>query len=558
MPALISSSILAGLCVPEKREVCPTVSISELWQWTWTAVEGAPRGAHVVQKWATKDYENSGERRENYRLRSAVNALLTEGLTKGTFILRVHDGHQVWRIPHEAFSGWLDGMDLEMTWAAGRLWQFDTTDRYRPVADMELPLLLTEKEQEMFQSFVLKEIAIAQGLPVVDDAELAKWVADWSVRRFWPVREAVLWVATRELQEAGQLALGSAWDGCGEFGLVGALQATADVQGQRDWRRIIEPEPEAALLAALRNGRVTAHGLFEGNGPMRLIAPAEWTTLEFGVVPKGQRDRSEAHTSAAKMAGQYAGATWRGHWTGIAIERLTLFAAFPPVPLAHEEAPSAREWLDALQRRPLWNAAELTAWVGFRRWAPLAAEFGPEGQSFGALTIGDESRLRFVSECLEDNADAHDRTPRFAVERAVQRGGLLARGAAPGVHVTHSLEDLLHYEFWREDVLGMFPDLGEPQLAPESVAPTHTPRRVPESIAAKGFADWVKGALLSGELPKPLKCYTECAQPMGRSREWARQKVGDLPPVLRYRIGQSKIEIGGEHWAAYSAYFRQV
>lgn len=502
---MIDGSILAKLCIPEAPDVAATVSVTQLWQWTWSMIEGAPGGGDVIEKWATKEFENSGERRANYRLRSAVDALLTAGLKEGVFLLRVHDGRQLWRVPPDAFEGWLDGMDLEMTWAAGKLWQFDTPDRFRPLADLELPLLLTEREASAFQGKIEGQISLAQSSlspPTVPEECIGAWIGEWTAKRFWPLREAALWVAARDLSEVARLQHSSRWAHCDQFGLAGATLAGIDVQGQASWRRIVEPDPCEALLSALRAGRLVAQGQFEGQGPMRTIQPVEWTQLEFGVPPQSQWDRSPAHKSAAKHVGQVHGVAWRGHWTGIVVDREELMARFPPLPVEVEEAPTPDQWLDALRAKARWSAAELTAWVGLRRWDLLAEIFGPEGPHFGALPIKDESRLRCVSECLEDRADAHDRNPRETVERAVQRGGLLACGVSTGGHATHSLEHLLRYQFWRDDVLAMFPELPATKPARSLIsAETHC-------------VEWLVSEMRASptERPKPKRLYRLDAQ----------------------------------------------
>lgn len=454
-----------------------TVTVTSLWQWTWSRVEGAPAGASVVNKWATREYAGSDERRDNYRLRSAVDALMTRGLRDGVFVLRVHDGQRFWRVPPEAFNGWLDGMDLESTWACGRLFDFDATDRYRPLANMELPLLMTEPEAEAFRALVEGQIAHAEDALTppepVPEEHVAAWVQTWARRRHWPLGEAIYWVATRDLAEAARLALSSFWAGCGDLGLVGPVLAKIDVDGHRAWRRIVEPEPATSLLVALRDDeRLVSYGLHEGDGPMKPISPLTWTRLEFGVTPPGQRDRSDAHKSAANVVGQLRGVRWRDHWTGIVVDRESLMTVFPPTPVeAATPGDDERsdltddEWLCEFRNRKRWNAAEVTAWIGARRGTVLARAFGPAGDFFPTLTITEESRLRHVAEIFLDGhvPDTVEPDPRSAIEYAVQRGALRAIGVQEGGHATHRLERLLHHEFWRDDVLALFPELG---LAP--------------------------------------------------------------------------------------------
>lgn len=331
---LIDSSILARRCAPEAASVEATVRISDLWKWTFDSVEASRAHDDLIDDWAHEKYRDETSMRAKYGLVSAVHEMMTKGFQKGHFALRVHDGHRAWRLPVEALNGWADsGLDLEMTWTTGRLWQFEASDDFRGVADLELPLLTTEPEAAAFRLLVTNHIDAVEArpmepMPQAEPGELERWVADWSRKARWPIREALLWVALRDIENVGQLVLTSAWGDAHED-IAGAVLARTDLQWQRRWRRVVDDNPEVTLLRALRDGDARAAGMMEGSHKMDPIEPMQWENLEFGVLPKEQRDRSDAYRSSAKVLGQWAGIRWRGYWTGVRIERDALFAAFP-------------------------------------------------------------------------------------------------------------------------------------------------------------------------------------------------------------------------------------
>lgn len=232
-------------------------------------------------------------------------------------------------------------------------------------------------------------------------------------------------------------------------------------------------------MAALAAGHVRAHGFFEGQGPMREIEAVQWTRLAFGILPEAQRDRSDAFNSAACVTGQIHGVRWSSHWTAIAIDREDLLRALPPVALNPDaamaeltvsgsgpddnEASAAQSatWVGALMVQARWPTPVVLAWIAFRRADVLAKLFGPQAYWHDLLSARQDIRLDLLLAAIENEGDAHDADPRAALERAVQREGLLAADMAPGSHATHRAEQLIGHEFWREDVLALFPELAD-------------------------------------------------------------------------------------------------
>jgi hypothetical protein len=465
---MIDSSVLARQCAPESPDVTPSVRISDLWKQTFEAIERSPAREALIDRWARDRYREQASWRERHGLASCVHEMLTTALRQGDFVLRVHDGATAWRLPLTAFAGWRDDIDLEMTWTTGRLWHFEASDKFRAIADLELPLLITQEEAGCFRAKVAKHVQEVERLPPeeppqVSDGDVEGWCAEWREKRFWPVREAMLWVASRDLTEVARLHLGSVWDRCEDLGIAGAIRAKCEIEGQQQWRRIHTLGVEPRLIDALASGAVRAHGLFEGQSPMRVIDPVQWTRLVFDVPPERQRDRSDAFKSAARLQGQTHGANWSAYWTAIAIERDDLVRRFPAIPLpvqpSGDAAVRASDWSAEFVRRARWSTPYVIAWIALRDADRVAARFGPSSNWEGLLEDRSEERLDLLLLAIENELEAHDRFPRFALERAVQREGLLAADVAAGQHATHRLEQLLRHEFWRDDVLARFPQI---------------------------------------------------------------------------------------------------
>lgn len=372
---MIDSSILARACAPEVPEVTPSVRLLDLREWTLEAVQRSPAREPLINAWARTDYRERRAWREEYGLISVAHEMMTRGLRDGDFALRVHDGLRAWRIPCDAFAAWGPDTDLEMTWTGGRLWEPDASSPFKPVADLELPLLTTEAEAEAHRRRVLTEIADLEAsaptvrsvrrttleqqvdaalaaVPAPDPSELRAWVDEWSGNARWPLRQALLWVAFRDFDEVAKAVLTSFWSGNENLGIAGAALAQCDLEQQVGIARLVERQPASRLVHAL-TVNLRAHGLFEGAGPMALIEAPQWENLEFGVPPEGQRGRSDAWQSAARVKDQIhgPGIAWQGHWTGIKVERTDLFAWFPAIPVGRDDRDDSDTAVDATIRR---------------------------------------------------------------------------------------------------------------------------------------------------------------------------------------------------------------
>ena len=356
-------SVLARCCVPEDPRLVVNVRLTDLWRWTFEAVEAAPIQSDLVDRWAPDKIKEAASLRAMYGVRAVADAMMTTGLRRGEFAPRVHDGERIWRVPPEAFQSWnSDGLDLEMTWAAGRLWDFDAADGFRALAQLELPLLTTEDEAQAYKHTVTRHIAELAALPAEEPPECDPDERDALVRKLetqkrWPLREALLWVATRDLEQTAEVILTSAWaEAAEDFGLSPGVWTRSDIEGQSYFRSFVDPDPERALLQALRNAQVNAIGLQEGAGSPAEVPDYAWEHLEFAV-PPGSRDGS-----GAMRVGQLHGVRWSGHWTGLRFDRESLWQAFPPPGQIGEPA-LAVESLAASDGWRVGPGERLKAWV---------------------------------------------------------------------------------------------------------------------------------------------------------------------------------------------------
>jgi hypothetical protein len=385
------SSILASLCVAETPGVSAPVTAFDLWQWTWETAQASEDVAGAVKQWATKDWADVGaDKRDNYRLQSAVDAFMAFGLRERIYALRVHDGRGLWRVPVKAFVGWAPDADpnFEMTWRSGRLWEWEASEDYRPIVRLELPLRLTEEEADAYRRFVRLELAACGVKRTGQDADPATWAA-------------------------------------------------------------------------------------------------------------------------------------------------------------------------ALMDRPKWNAIEVAAWVCYRNRVRVSEVFGPGSEFDGMLAKPTRSNIETVCLLGEQRDGVHARSVAGTVEQAIQRNGLRAVGCLSEDHARHTLEDVAWHEFYRDDVLEMFPEVGGTQKLESS---GETVGRMGDAPAERAFAGWVKSELSNGRLPTPASCYLDLAKGIGRTKLWATDHVRNLPPILRCERGKGpySVQIGEEHHAAYLDHFPTI
>lgn len=153
---------MARCCTPEAVGVAPTVRVTALWSATLEAVERSSARDALIDQWA-RGQSREGLR-EKYGLRSVATELMTFGLHEGWFIPRLHDGLTVWRVPPEAFLGFRDGHDLEITWVTGRLFDLEVSERFRTVANLDLLLTVTEEDRSGYLKNVSQYITDKESL----------------------------------------------------------------------------------------------------------------------------------------------------------------------------------------------------------------------------------------------------------------------------------------------------------------------------------------------------------------------------------------------------------
>jgi len=445
------------------------------------------------------------------------------------------------------------------TWTAGYLWSLDAPLRYRALADLELPLLTSAAEADAFRTMVLRSIddletRASAGLPRANVAAREAWTKGLLSRDRWALREALLWVATRDLEKMADMVLTSLWpDDDPHIGPPGLTWVSGHIQALAGEWEFVERTPALALLHALRGARVGASGLFEGRDQRQGIDAIQWEDLEFGMSPGTSRSGSTAH-----RIGQTQGIAWSGHWTDLLFDCHKLFAAFPALDGIDAASVTPEQWAADYAARPKWTIGEVVAWVGLRDEAEVCRVFGPAGYWFGMLNIPTDRRLDLLLSAIENEGGAHDRFPRHAIERAIQRQGLLAAGVAPGGHVTHTLENLIGLAFWRDDVTAHFakPLQDCRTEAPLPIAAQEPIKRASDAAVERNFKEWVRVQLDQNCLPDHTETY-RFALRHGRTRAWTRERLKTLPPALRLSNGmrRRRPEISDEQRAAYLAHF---
>ena len=347
----------------------------------------------------------------------------------------------------------------ETSWTTGTLFEIDCDQSLFRLARERVPLMTSEAEAsatiEAFQAVLEREAGQAEfePLPSAEPAARAAWISGLIVRERWPLREALLWIATRDLDDMADIVLTSLWrDDDQNLGPPGLSWVLGHIDAWRDDRTFVSSRPDVELLQALKLGQVQASGLYEDREQRQHIKAFHWEDLELGTCPA---PRSSG--SAARRKSQVHGIAWTGHWTDLLFERADLFAAFAPDGPGDQTTAqrTSDKWEADYLSRPRWTLGEVLAWVAFRTAA--GPVFGPDGWWPELLKLGNEFRLGLLLSAIENEHDAKDRFPRHALERAIQRQGLLAAEAAAGEHMTHRLENLLAAEFWREDILAHFP-----------------------------------------------------------------------------------------------------
>jgi hypothetical protein len=361
----------------------------------------------------------------------------------------------------------------ETSWGAGTLYEIDCDKSLFRLAHERVPLMTSEAEaravRDAFPRLLENEAngSTPEPPPTADPEARSRWIADLEGRSRWSLPEALLWIGFRDLNVMADLALLTVWDDA-IIGPRGVTWALSIIEAWRGTVSVVEHRPDDVLMRKLRHNRVRATGVFEGRAQRQWIDAHLWEDLEFRTSPTGQRSGS-----AACRIAQVHGVPWSGHWVDILFERDALIAAFPAIESSDDAAhPNRDEWIADLMSKAKWSLAETLAWVAFRHPGGVAAAIGPGTLGHGALDLSSGLKLDLLLSIIHHTLGAVDRSPRAALEFALQRQGFTAAGVALGGHSTHRLEDLLRAEFWRADVLAAFPEVeaASPEVTPATEA----------------------------------------------------------------------------------------
>lgn len=266
-------------------------------------------------------------------------------------------------------------------------------------------------------------------------------------RQDWRLHEVLLWIGLRDPRRVGEFiaATGKRWEQETERRLEAELSLLFHPDGGTNWDEHPPAErfPATALKQALRAELLSCTGTSD-SGVRDTIDPLFFVDRRPGDVPDFRAKQTDVLS------------VW-------------------PAPEA-AKAPEADEaatdaWTAAFMSRPKWSLGEVIGWVALRHAGLFTRTFGPGAYWTDAPNVSSDIRLSLLLAMMEREPEAHDRFPGPALERAVQRLGLLAAGVAPGGHATHNLQDLIGVEFWREDVQQHFPELISSPVFPEPEPP---------------------------------------------------------------------------------------
>lgn len=326
-------------------------------------------------------------------------------------------------------------------------------------------------------------------------------------RQDWRLHEVLLWIGLRDPRRVGEFiaATGKRWEQETGSRVEAELSLLFHPEGGTNWEEHPPAErfPATALKQALRAELLSCTGTSES----------------------GLRDEINPLFFVDRNPGDVA--DFRAKQTDVLSAWPALEAA--KAPEADEAAADA--WTEAFMSRPKWSLGEVIAWVGLRHRGLCTRTFGPGAYWVGALNVSSDIRLSLLLAALEHESEAHDRFPGPALERAVQRQGLLAAGVAPGGHTTHNLQDLIGVEFWREDVQQHFPEL---TVSAEHACQARLEDRVRAGGARKRSPEKLREWLvLLGRRPTKTEVIAQ-ATLAGWSVEWARSEYRHVCDELSY------------------------
>jgi hypothetical protein len=112
--------------------------------------------------------------------------------------------------------------------------------------------------------------------------------------------------------------------------------------------------------------------------------------------------------------------------------------------------------------------------------------------------------------------------------------------------------------FRRDDVLREWPSEELTGAVADAVDATPAIRRASDGEALRRFRGWVGSELRASRWPTPRRCREELARELGRSRDWVRDRMAELPSECRCPSGNYRAQVSGEALPAYLAYLQRA
>jgi hypothetical protein len=444
---LMTDNPFARLLTLEPVGSDANVSVQALWRTVLEAIDRSSAREILIRELAGLGHAGYPPESSlgNTAFRRAANEILTRAVRDGSLTIRLHDGSRAWRVPPEAIQAQYPDPELVSTWSEGRLYEYETPNRYLPLVQLKHPLLTTEPDSAALTTSLRKLIDQAEGLLAA-----ARELSD---RKDWRLEEVLYWIAFREpFLMAKYLARAQERLAQERGDFVEAQCAIAFHPDQSDWsdaeRRPIDPYPASALTRALRDNRLRVTGLTGERSQREYVQPLYWVDGRPGGVP------------------------------GFRVKQTEVVGLWPIIPLTPgpieeidwPELERQREaWARDYMARPWWNIGELLAWVTLRDPMKVAREAGPRGYWEGCLeNVASSLRLNLIAAWVaETRLEPAERRPISAILTALQGGKLSATGYKPGESgrhpaiepffwLDHRLEDVGDLQFRRDEVMEVF------------------------------------------------------------------------------------------------------
>ena len=230
------------------------------------------------------------------------------------------------------------------------------------------------------------------------------------------------------------------------------------------------------------------------------------------------------------------------------------------------------EWARREAQKPRWHLAIALLWIAERNLLQVRGDLPFEFEGMGAGSI-----IAYVDLHLHDRLDLADRYPHLSLVTALRVGavrgcgfrnsnlsawgeispedwGFLTLRDGGGYPKPTEFQACAFYprpdEYWsgltfdREGLTASFPPITantiEAQAQPSNTsveAPETARRRPAEAEANRQFGEWCEALSASGG--KPTRHNAEkFARSIGMTREWARAKLNEIEPAMRYAPGR--------------------